>query len=186
MLASADRQYQVVGGLVEILRLSPHLEAVARRQPGFLDDATQIAGRFVERVAGGCVGVHVDRILPVRAGDAGGPESALQPRDVVDPDRLARCRGHRQLADHVDVAALALQHANGDRVLLAGLAIRRDLVVAGHHQPERAADRRHAHAQVGRARPIHGHLHLGAGIAVVRLRVDQAGVVLAFSTIRCE
>ena len=86
------------------------------------------------------------------------------------PDR----RGDGELAHHVDVAALALQHANRDRVLLAGFAIRRDLVVAGHHQPERVADRRHAHAQVGRARPIHGHLHLGAGIAVIGLRVDEA------------
>ena len=86
------------------------------------------------------------------------------------PDR----RSDGELADHVDVAALALQHADRDRVLFAGFAIRRDLVVAGHHQPERVADRRHAHTQVGRARPIHGHLHLGAGIAVVGFRVDEA------------
>jgi hypothetical protein len=78
---------------------------------------------------------------PVRARDAGGPESPLQPRDVVDPDRLARRRGDRELAHHIDVAALALQHANRHRVLLAGFAIRRDLVVTGHHQPERVADR---------------------------------------------
>ena len=173
MLASSDRQDQVVRGLVEVLRLPAHLEAVARRQVDFFDDATEIARRLVERVAGGNVGVVVDRVLPVRAGDTCGPEASLQPRDVVDPDRLARGRGDRQLADHVDVAALALQHANRHGVLLAGFAIRRDLVVAGHHQPERVADRRHAHPEVGGARPIHSHLHFGAGIAVVGFRVDE-------------
>ena len=57
--------------------------------------------------------------------------------------------GTVSLPTDVDVAALALEHADLDRVLLAGFAIRRDLVVAGDHQPERVADRRHAHAEVG-------------------------------------
>ena len=74
----------------------------------------------------------------------------------------------------VDVAALALEHADLHRVLLAGFAVRRDLVVAGHHQPQRVADRRHAHAEVGGARAVDRDLHFGAGIAVVGLRVDQA------------
>ena len=81
-----------------------------------------------------------------------GPESAFQLGDVVDPDRLSRWRRHRQPADHVDVATLTLQHADLDRILLARFAVRGDLVVARHHQPQRVADRRHAHAEVGGAR----------------------------------
>ena len=80
----------------------------------------------------------------------------------------------RQLADRLDVAPLALEHADLHRVLLAGLAVGRDLVVARHHQAQRVADRRHADAEIGGARAIDRDLHLRAGVAVVGSRVDEA------------
>ena len=87
----------------------------------------------------------------------------------------------------LDVAALVLQHADLHRILLAGFTIAGDLVVAGHHQPQRVADRRHAHAEVGGARPIDRDLHFRAGVAVVGLGVDQARrLPCAFSRICCE
>src|SRR5438128_146649 len=73
-----------------------------------------------------------------------------------------------------EVAALALEHANLDWVLLRTLPIRRDLVVAGDRQAERVADRRHAHAKIGRAPAVDRHAHFGVGDVERDLRVREA------------
>ncbi len=53
---------------------------------------------------------------------------------------------------------LVLEHPDLDRILLGPLLVERDLVVAGHGQPQNVADRGHADAQVGGALAIDGHM----------------------------
>ena len=79
-----------------------------------------------------------------------GPRPRSMRRDVVDAHRAGR-RRHRQPADLLDVAPLVLEHADLDRVLLLAFLVERDLVVAGHREPQRVADGRHPHAEVGGA-----------------------------------
>ena len=60
----------------------------------------------------------------------------------------------------LDVAALVLEHADLDRVLLLPFLEEGDLIVARHRQPQRVADRRHPHAEVGGALAIDGDVDL--------------------------
>ena len=91
---------------------------------------------------------------------------------------LARGRRDRQLADRLDVAPLALQHAHLDRILLRALAKVRDLVVAGDHQPQRVADGLHADAEIGRPPPIDRDADLRVGDVQRDLGVGEARQLL--------
>ena len=69
-------------------------------------------------------------------------------------------RRHRQPADLRDVAPLVLEHADLDRILLLPFLEERDLVVAGDGEPQRVADGRHPHAEIGGALAIDGDVDL--------------------------
>ena len=108
------------------------------------------------------------------------PEAAVQLGDVVDAHRPAGRRRHRELADRARCrgAGLRARGSSPDTARRA-FAIARDLVVAGHHQPQRVADRRHPDAEIRGARAIDRDVHLRAGVAVVGPRVDEARRLLA-------
>jgi hypothetical protein len=108
---------------------------------------------------GAHVGIQHYRELTVRALQRRRPEPALDSGDVVDPDRSVR-RRHRQPADLLDVAALILAHPDLHRVLFGPFLVERDLVVAGHGQPQRVADRRHPHAEIRGALAVDGDVNL--------------------------
>ena len=134
--------YDIVGGILRPSRM--------RR--------TSLRG-LVERVSGRDVGDQADGELPIRALQRRRPEAALDGGDVVDA-HLAGGRRHGQPSDLRDVAPLVLEHADLDRVLLGTFLVERDLVVAGHREPERVADGRHPHAEIGRALAIDGDVNL--------------------------
>ena len=73
---------------------------------------------------------------------------------------------------------LAFEDANLHRILLGAVAEGRDLVVARHHQPQRAADVRDPDAEIRGAGAVHRHVHFGAGVAEIGLGVDQARQLL--------
>ena len=77
-----------------------------------------------------------------------------------------------------DVAALILEDANLDRVLLLAFLVERDLIVTRHRQPQRVADRRHPHAEIGGAFAIDGNVNLRIGDVEVDLRLGDAANVL--------
>ena len=79
-----------------------------------------------------------------------GPRPRFDARDVVDAHRPGR-RRHGQPADLVRVAALVLEDADLDRILLLPFLVERDLIVARHREAQRVADRRHPHAEIGGA-----------------------------------
>ena len=54
-----------------------------------------------------------------------------------------------------------------------------DLIVPGDRQPQRVADRRHPHAEIGGALPIDGDVHLGVRDVQADLRLGQARQPLA-------
>ena len=124
-----------------------------------------------------CPGATSDVImhgeLPVRSLQRARPESALDPRDVVDPDRPGG-RRHGQPADLLRVAPLILEDADLDRVLLLPFLVERDPVVAGHGQPQRVADRRHPHAEIGGAPAIDRDVNLRVRDAQAHLRIGEA------------
>ena len=101
-----------------------------------------------------------DRELPIRALQRRRAEASLEARDVVDSHR-ARGRRNSQPANLLDIAALALEDANLDWVLLLTFLEVGDLIVARHRQAKRVANRRHAHAEIGRPLPIDGDMDFG-------------------------
>ena len=76
------------------------------------------------------------------------------------------------------VAPLVLEHADLDRVLLLPFLVERDLVVAGHRQPQRVADGRHPHAEIGGAPAIDGDVNLRVRDAQAHLRLGEARQLL--------
>ena len=83
-------------------------------------------------------------------------------------------RGNGQPADLFDIAALALEHADLDGILLLPFLVERDLVVAGDRQPKRIADRRHPHAEVGGPFSVDGNVNLGIRDVEPDLDLGQA------------
>src|SRR4029450_9509329 len=63
---------------------------------------------------------------------------------------------------------------NLDRVLLGPLLVERDLVVAGHCEPERVADGRHPDAKVRGAPAVHSDVNLGVREVEGDLGVGEA------------
>src|SRR4030095_5199988 len=124
----------------------------------------------VERVARLQIRREGDRELTIRSLHLRGPETALEPRHAVDSHRTVR-RRHGETRDGVRVAALVRAYADLHRVLLRAVPEGRDLVLTGHHQPERAADGRHANAKVGGARAIDSHSDLRVAVVHGDLRV---------------
>jgi serine/threonine protein kinase HipA of HipAB toxin-antitoxin module len=103
-----------------------------------------------------------------------GATSAPQRRDVIDAHLAAGRRRHRQPPDGADVAPLILEDTDLHRILLAALAVGRNLIVAGDHQPQRAADRRDPDAEIRRAGAVDRDLHLRARVGERGLHVDHA------------
>ena len=66
---------------------------------------------------------------------------------------------------------LVLEHADLDRVLLLPFLVERDLIVAGDGQPQRVADRRHPHAEIGGALAVDGDVDLGIRDVELDLRL---------------
>ena len=69
-------------------------------------------------------------------------------------------RRNGEPADFRDVAALALEHADLDRILLLSFLVEGDLVVARHGEAQRVADGRHPHAEIGGAFAIDRDMNL--------------------------
>ena len=69
---------------------------------------------------------------------------------------------------------LVLEDADLHRVLLLAFLVERNLVVAGHRQPQRVADRRHADAEVRGALAIHGDVNFRVRDAQRDLRLGDA------------
>ena len=94
-------------------------------------------------------------------------------------------RRHRQPADLLRVAPLVLEHPDLDRVLLLPFLVERNLVVAGHRQPQRVADRRHPHAEIGGAPAIDGDVNLRVRHAQAHLRLGEARQLAAPPSSAC-
>ena len=123
---------------------------------------------------------EIDRELSIRALQRGRTEAALEPGDVVDAHRSGG-RRHGEPADLRDVAALALQHADLDRILFLPFLEERDLVVARHGETQRVPDGRHPHAEIRGALAIDRDVHFGIRHVQPYLDLCDAGDVLSRS-----
>src|SRR5262245_14795170 len=129
-------------------------------------------------MAGSNVGDDADGKLTVGALKLARTEPAFEAREVVDADRSAVGRRHRDLTDCGDIAPLLLEHSNLYRVLFSSLPIRRDLVVTRDGQTEHAADGRHSDAEIGRSLTVDGNVNLRIRDAQRQLGIREAGQAL--------